>query len=502
MSNLAADTIKDCQDEALRNPAWFFEDFLNFPLLPWQYRMVNAVLDVPRKHQGLPTIENHEGKPRVTVRSCHGTGKTQALAAVAHVWNFIFYDTRIAATAPKQDQLIRRFMPRYRTILKKSPDFYRDMINVKGRDIDILGSKDWGLSCETATDPDNLAGYHDTPQLFLLDEASSKRLDPMYATIEGALTTPGSVSLEIGNPTRTEGEFYQHHNRTDLEHLYYRMHVKYTDAKKFISRQWVDSMKIKYGEDSPVFKIRVAGEFANFDSAVLIPLEYIEEAYDADFEPDGSFPKIRVAVDVADGGADGTVITVGRMYDSYNEILQQKMFHFDASVGIIKAAEAAIAIFEAHGGKKGTEDDFVIDANGVGAGTAGHLIAKGYNVIRHVGGETDGVNTERYRNRRTQNHFSMYDAFSTYKVKIHKDNIDDIQQFESHILAVKRDSDGDDKRDEIQTADKVKAELGESPDRSASLSMWFYGGQTESVKAAAVETEILTFDSLVAHEDF
>lgn len=490
--------VADYQAKALANPEFFFENFLDFPLFDWQYNFINAVLDVPRSARGLPTVVNHAAKPRVTVRSCHGTGKTQALAGLSHIWNFCFYG-KIAATAPKQDQLLRRFLPRYRGMLKRSPPIYQQMVNVKGRDVDILGDRDWGLFCETASDPDNLAGYHDKPQLFIVDEASSRRLDPLFPVIEGALTTPGSVLACIGNPTRMEGEFYTQHNRNDLEDLYFRIHVKHTDAPTIISPQWVNSMRIKYGEDSPIYKIRVAGEFADFDSATLIPLHFIEEAYDADFEPDGSIPKVRVSVDVADGGVDNTVITAGVMYDSYDHIKQQKSFNFDPSISVIKSAEAAIAIFEAHGGKKNTQDDFVIDANGVGAGTAGYLIKKGYNVVRHVGGSTDGVDTSRYKNRRTMNHLAMYDHFSSYRVKIDKDNIEDIQTFESHIIAVKRDSDGDDKRDEIQSADTVKAELGESPDKSASLSMWFFGEAPEA-QYSNDDVEFVLIDSDIDYE--
>lgn len=495
--------VQQYQAKALANPRWFFEGFYDFPLLPWQYRMINAALDVPRVALfGMKPLVNKQAKPRISTRSCHGTGKTQCMAALIHIWNFIFYG-KVAATAPKQDQLLRRLLPRYRRILKTAPDAYRSMVTVKGRDVAILGDRDWGFACETATDPDNLAGYHDEPQLFLVDEASSKRLDPMFPVIEGALTTPGSVLVEIGNPTRMEGEFFQHHNRIDLEPLYYRMHVGHQDAPELISPQWVETMRIKYGEDSPVFKIRVLGEFADFDSAILIPLAFIEEAYDADFEPDGSHPRLRVSVDVADGGVDSTVVTVGRKYDSFSHILQQKAFNFDASIAVIKSAEAAIALFEAHGGKK-AEDEFVIDANGVGAGTAGYLIDKGYNVIRHMGGETEGVDTTRHRNRRAANHFAMYNEFSAFRVKIDSDQIDNIEEFERHMLAVKRDSDADSLRDEILSADKVKQELGESPDRSASLSMWFYDSRADISTGSLVAdpASLITFDSMVAHEHF
>lgn len=483
--------------QALASPEWFFEDFLKFPLTAWQYDFVNAALDPTRKSKGLATRVNHGAKPRITVRSCHGTGKTQGLAALSHIWNFV-NGGKIAATAPKQDQLLKRFLPRYRKILSGAPEVYQYLINVYGREIKIAGNPDWGLNCETAVDPDNLSGYHDTPQLFIVDEASSRRLDHLYPVIEGALTTPGSVCAEIGNPTRMEGEFFQHHNRKDLEPLYHRMHVRYQDAPRFISPEWVNSMRIKYGEDSPVFKIRVLGEFADFDSATLIPLEFIEEAFDADIEPDGSHPVLRVAVDVADGGADDTMITPCRRYDSFDHILQQKAFNFSPSVAVIKSAEAAITLFEAHGGQK-DKDEFVVDANGVGAGTAGVLIDKGYRVIRHIGGEK-ADDPSRWRNRRVQNHMSMYDRFSQYRVKIDKSMIDDVEQFIQHMVAVKRDSSGDDKFDDIQTAEKVKAELGESPDRSASASMIFHGERPECEVAMA--GDLIQLGSMFANESY
>lgn len=494
--------LSNAINNAFKDPRYFFEDFLQFPLLDWQYEMVNAVLDVQRKYLRLPTVVNHEGKPRVTIRSCHGTGKTQGIAALAHIYNFINYETKIAATAPKRDQLTRRIMPRYRKTMQNAPEIYQDLITILGNETLINKNKDWGIALETASDPDNLAGYHDEPQLFLIDEASSRRLDPMFPVIEGALSTPGSCCVEIGNPTRVDGEFYKHHNKKELADLYYRMHIDYRDAGDYISPQWVKSMAIKYGIDSPIYKIRVLGEFANFEDSILIPLEFIEEAYDSDLKPDGSHPRLRVSVDVADGGADKTVITVGKRYQSYDHILYQKAFSFEPSVAVLKSAETAINIFEGFEGNK-KYDDFVVDANGVGAGTAGKLISAGYNVVRHVGGESSD-NPDRWRNRRTQNHFAMEDRFTNLAIKIDSENIDDIEEFEAHILAVKRANDDDDKRDEIQSAKDVKKDLGESPDRSASLSMFFHGSSSSQgiEQTDTEESDFILIGGSVSHNDW
>ena len=144
-------------------------------MLPWQLEAINVVLDVQRKHKGLPTVVNHTGKPRLTIRSCHGTGKTQFLAGLMHLWNFITYG-KIACTAPKEAQLTKRLLPRYRSCMKNADQSYKDNINVQGKEIVLFDDRAWGAVMETASDPDTLAGYHDKPQLFLVDEASARRL--------------------------------------------------------------------------------------------------------------------------------------------------------------------------------------------------------------------------------------------------------------------------------------------------------------------------------------
>ena len=107
------DEIRAAISKTLEDPQWFFTNILHFPLLDWQLEAINAVLDIRRSNDGLPTLINHEAKARITIRSCHGTGKTQFLACLLHVWNFVHYG-KIACTAPKQDQLLKRLLPRYR----------------------------------------------------------------------------------------------------------------------------------------------------------------------------------------------------------------------------------------------------------------------------------------------------------------------------------------------------------------------------------------------------
>lgn len=477
--------------KSLNDPAWFYENVLNFPALDWQIEGTQAVFDVRRKLAGHNTVVNHKGLPRITVRSCHGPGKTQWLGMLSHIWNFTTLG-KIAVTAPKEAQLTRRYLPRYRRCMRDAPKEYKDNISTLGKEILIGNDKDHGVVLETASDPDNLSGFHDDPQLFLIDEASARRLDPMFPVVDGALTTPGSVVVEIGNPTRMEGEFYNHHNKPGVKELYYKMHIKHSDARKLIPQSWVNAMAQKYGVDSPIYLIRVAGEFASYDELILIPPEFIDDALNTPYKSDGSHPQLKISIDVADGGADSTTITAALHYADHVHVIKQKQFHFSPSVAVIESAQAAIEMFNGFGGNK-IMDTFIVDAIGVGAGTAGYLMKEGYNVVRNVGGESSD-DANKWRNRRVQNYIALYNAFMEGSLTIEPDAIDDEEEFTAHLLSIKRNEDNE-KVDDIEPKKKIKQNGQPSPDRADSLSMQYNGEIPTADSVIVMPTTIGTLES-------
>lgn len=464
-----AEVMRLAAERAIADPQWFYTNILHFPAQDWQVEATHAVFDVRRFARGERTVVNHDGLPRVTLRSCHGPGKTQFLGMLSHIWNFTT-PGKIAVTAPKEAQLTRRYLPRYRKCLSKAEPSYRQLVEVLGKEIRFLGDPDWGVVLETASDPENLAGYHDTPQLFLVDEASARRLEAMFPVIEGALTTPGSVVVEIGNPTRTEGEFYNHHMHPQVSKLYYKMHIKPEDAPQLIARSWIDAMIQKYGRESPITKIRAFGEFAAFDEYLLIQPEYIEDALDTEEESDGSHPFLRVSIDVADGGTDSTVITVARHYDTFMQVLKQQQFYFKPSVAPLEAYRTAVRMFEGFGGNK-ADDVFVVDGLGVGAGTAGKLIEDGYNVTVFKGSQRSS-DPERWRNKRVQTYMALYEQFRDGKIRITPGAVDDEEELRAHLLSIKR---AQSERDDIEPKSKIKRDGLPSPDRGDSLMMQCIG---------------------------
>ncbi len=477
---------------------WFFINLLNYEALEWQIRACEVVVDVHRIKMGLPTFFNHEGKQRVSIRSCHGTGKTELLALLIHLWNFLFY-AKIACTAPKEQQLLKRLLPRYRSIKRNSAPEYGDRISVMGREIRIEGDEDWGANMETASEPDNLAGYHDNPQLFLIDEGSAKRLDPMYPVIEGALSTIGSVSVEIGNPTRTVGEFYNHHNKTGVKDLYYLMHIRYTDALKIIDMKWVRTMALKYGEKSPIYQVRVEGEFASADNNQLMPLTWMEEARDRPYakDGDGSHPKIIISVDVADGGADMSNITVKLKYESFELFLKQREFSFPAHKASKLTANEAIKMYVEFDGPSYEEHLFIVDGIGVGTGTVGDIMNAGFTVIGFKGGSTDGVDTTKHRNKRAKCSISMRDAHRDGTVAYAEGFFDDPGEWDDYfheVLAV-RTKPGIERVEDVLTKIEIVDLLGFSPNRFDSVMM---GYATDAPVIGEQFVEIMTFGELSA----
>ncbi|HFD31312.1 MAG TPA: hypothetical protein ENJ28_01170 [Gammaproteobacteria bacterium] len=466
---------------------WFIKNILNQldECDPWQIEVVEAVLDVWRKENGHPTVANHEGLNRITIVSCHGTGKTHVLALILHAWNYCFYGL-VVGTAPKQDQIKTRFMPRYRKIKRAANEAYQKLSKVDTLKVSILGDSDWGYIGETASEPENMAGYHDTPQLILVDEASAKTLDPMFPVIEGALTTKGSVLVEIGNPTRSQGEFWASHNKKGTKELYYKVHVKPKDSR-YVSQEWVDTMIAKYGEQSPVVQVRVFGNFVEQDANQLIALSWLEDARH-EWEPDGSIRRLKVTCDVADGGEDETVITVAYQYDTFTVFKSIHRFSFPPAKSPIMAAEAMIRIAEAHNYDI-SYDYLIVDGIGVGAGTAGYLIKQNkFNVIVFKGGATENVDTKKWRNQRVRSSIVFRDGLRDNTIYFDPDFCTeaDWDDFTAQACSIRTKIE-DERVEDLVSKKEMKTEGIKSPDMFDSAYMIFANQSPQLSQSTSLE---------------
>jgi hypothetical protein len=472
----------------VEDPIFFAEEVLNLKPLPtdgpdenwaldgWQRELLQAAADVWRKRQQLPTLVNHRGCNYITARSMHGPGKTFGSAALMHWFNFCFPGQEFI-TAPKHKQIVTRTWGEFRKILGRAARWYQTLIDVRDSRITWFGDKDWAAFAESAVRPENLAGKHWPYQLVIVEEASGVP-EALYPVIFGALSTgPMQILLMISNPTRNNGTFADSHLSEREAHLYHRIHID-LGATTRVSPQWVENLRRKYGENSPIFRVRCLGEFAADDAHQLIASSWVAAAWDREWQEDGSVPRLRVSVDVADGGEDESVVTVGRHFQSHVRLLKQQAFSFPSDKATVDCADAAERMFLAAGGRK-DEDDFVVDAVGVGTGVAGVLFERGYRVVRYKGG-SESDNPKSWRNRRVQSYMVLRDAFRDGRLSFADDFMDDSTELQAQLCSV-RSKPGTERLEDLLTKEEMRAAGITSPDRADSMAMQY---ATQAPRAA------------------
>ena len=265
---------------------------------------VEDLIGVTPDEQQAKILQSVADNPMTSVRSGHGIGKS-AVEAWTVIW---FMATRpfpkIACTAPTQHQLFDILWAEVSKWLRHAPALEKEFVWTKEK-VYLKGyPEEWFAVARTATKPDALQGFHADDILYIIDEASGVK-DNIFEPVLGALSTPGARLLMCGNPTQLSGFFYESHtkNRTS----YKTFHV---DGRKSgrVSQEFIDTIIRMYGEDSDVFRVRVAGEFPKAEADVFIQLSLVEKSIMTEFSPRKTPNTIRIGCDVARFGNDKTII--------------------------------------------------------------------------------------------------------------------------------------------------------------------------------------------------
>lgn len=497
------------------NPVEWCRHYLRVESDPWQAEMMEAVCDLWRIRKRVPTKVNHKGLNLVTVRAMHGPGKTFGIALLMH-WFGHCWQTLSPCTAPKQKQLSTRLWPAFRKAMRNAVPGYAETVKVDQTKISWYGNKDWAFQAETAATPENLAGYHDEFMLIVVEEASGVP-EEMFPALEGALSTGILVVMVlIGNPTKNVGTFYDSHMRDTVSKNYYRIHVS-LDKTTRVKSDWVQKMVDKYGKDSPVVQVRCHGNFATMDKLQLYALQWIVEAFEREFVVDGSHPRTRISVDVADGGEDASVITLCDHYQTFVHARRQWQHRFPSSRSPILLGQEVARLWKQYG-LSGDNADVVVDALGVGAGTAGYLMmAKDEEtgqpmnipVLAYQGGTTEGVNTVLYRNLRVQSHIGLRNDFRDGRIvfdeeffpgKSEEERAELRAEFEAQTCSI-RMRHGTERVDDLETKEQMRTLGIKSPDTTESLVMQYATSATALAGRAAPAALLVDGGLMVAHSE-
>lgn len=303
-----------------------------------------------------------------TVRSGHGIGKSTVEA-----WTVIWFlctrpFPKIPCTAPTQHQLFDILWAEISKWLRNNRALQRELIWTKERVYMKDHPEEWFAVGRTASTPDALQGFHAENVLYIIDEASGVR-DIVFEPVLGALSTDNAKLLLCGNPTKTEGFFYDSHNKN--RNIYNAFHVDGRQSPR-VSREFVNRIITMYGEDSDVFRVRVAGDFPLSESDVFIPLPLIEQSIMTEYVPSSTPAQIHIGCDVARFGDDKTVI--GYRVDEQFTI-HKKRIGQDTMKTADDIIELGYEIIERYHLKPKTHDPILVkvDDGGVGGGVVDRL---------------------------------------------------------------------------------------------------------------------------------
>ena len=266
-----------------------------------------------------------------TVRACHDVGKTYIASRTALWFLYSHPQSIVVTTAPTMRQVENLLWRELRSAHESSKQKLGGE-PLKTR-LDI--APDWYAIGASSGDPDKLQGFHAASGdiLIIIDEAAGVNEDAFEA-IEGMMTSEKARMLMIGNPTSDSGSFRESHHSWDYSN---KIHISVFDTPNFVnngirtiedlkdvnldnveivspwlvSPRWAFEKIDSWGIDSPMFQARVLGNFPSESTNTIIPLNYLELAYEKEHrdklkEKGGP---LRLGVDPARFGNDETVIT-------------------------------------------------------------------------------------------------------------------------------------------------------------------------------------------------
>ena len=296
-------------DETTADPVRFAEEVLGVRLWSKQREALEAV----RRER------------RVAVKSGNGLGK-DFTAAVAVLWYLQQHDPAIVlSTAPTFRQVRHVLWRQIHSLYRRASD------TLGGKMLDTrweLAEDRYALGL-SATDADQFQGFHSANMFVVVDEAEGVD-ETIYEAVESVMTSASARLLLIGNPTTTSGGFHRAFHRE--RGIYRTITISALESPNvargrvvipgLTTAEWVEERRAIWGENSPLYRARILGEFPERGEDNLIAVPDIEAAVwggagdsrgEACLAPtqDEQGPLV-VGVDPARFGPDRSVVLVRR----------------------------------------------------------------------------------------------------------------------------------------------------------------------------------------------
>lgn len=385
-------------------PVRFVQDMLGVTLDLWQEQVLRAF---------------GRGERRISIRACHGPGKT-ALAAWLVVYQMLMrFPQKTVATAPSRGQLEDALVSEVKTWIGRLSDPLRQLFNVKSTDIELIASPSesfFTARTARAENPEALQGVHSDHVLLIGDESSGVP-EGIFAAAGGSMSGENATTLLLSNPVRSSGFFYDTHHK--LKDMWFTVHVGFFPDEKTrprgayhssrVTQDFATDMARRYGEKSNAYRIRVLGEFPKSDDDTIIPFELIEGATTRDIVVPAHMPEVW-GLDVARFGDDDSVLVKRNKLEVKPDIQSWNGLNLMELCGKVKAEWDSVPI-----GYR--PSDILVDVIGLGAGVVDRLQELGLPA-RGVNVSEASALKDKYRNLRTQLWFDTRDWLDKMNVKL------------------------------------------------------------------------------------
>lgn len=244
-------------------PEWF-EEYREGIDLTWQQSLVFYGIDKALKG---------EVPMRISIVSGHGIGKSMMSSVIILWFLFVHPDCQIACTSPGKEQMYDVLWKELKKWIDRMPAHVAAMYEWESSHIRMKETpQTWFARAKTSSkeNTEALAGVHADWVAIIVDEASGVE-EPIFETMEGALTSGNILVFIISNGTRNEGYFYDTHHK-DAER--WQNYAFDSEESPRVDWKYVNGIIAKYGRDSVQFTVRVKGGFP--DEGVMDDKGYVQ----------------------------------------------------------------------------------------------------------------------------------------------------------------------------------------------------------------------------------
>lgn len=432
------------------NPVDFVRDQLNASPDVWQEEV----------------LRDYPFQESISIVSGNGVGKTTIGAWMALHALVTCYLSKVVLTAPTSYQLYDNLWAEISKWYDQSS--LGDVVCKMTTKYFIRGKeREWFMVPRSTKKKEHFQGYHAPNLFFLVDEASGVQAE-IFEAIEGGRATDRATVVQISNPTRLTGAFYDSHHK--LKKFWKRYQVDSEDRSRVqrVNQKYIDEMAEKYGRTSPIYQVKVRGRFPLVDELSAVSRRALEGVFERRPAGVAKISGKQIGVDPARFGTDATgiVLRLG------NVLAFAEKVHGLDTVEVARVVEKIAAE-----NKFGKDDLILVDVIGLGAGVFDHLKKfTPFNVVG-INSSNPAKDPKRFHNTRTE----MYFNFAAWQ-----DNLgttEDVVRFMDEILedlCYARYGFDEKGRYQVEKKDLIKAKLGgRSPDLGDAVLLSCYTPQPE-----------------------